>query len=116
MNLNTKDQLSGYNLMWVLIMFDLPTNTKKEKRAAAKFRKDLLTMGFSMSQFSVYSRFCIGQHQVGSLAEKIKLIIPEEGEVNLISFTDKQYARMLTFRNGLLKTGECNPPEMFQIY
>ena len=44
--------------MWVLVFFDLPTDTKKERKVAAKFRKDLLGDGFSMFQFSIYIRHC----------------------------------------------------------
>ena len=44
--------------MWVLVFFDLPTETKKERKAAAKFRKDLLCDGFTMFQFSIYLRHC----------------------------------------------------------
>ena len=44
--------------MWVLVMYDLPTDTKKERKAAAKFRKDIMGDGFTMFQFSTYIRHC----------------------------------------------------------
>lgn len=49
--------LSGYRLMWIFVMFDLPVGSKKETREATKFREYLLDEGFEMSQFSVYARF-----------------------------------------------------------
>lgn len=52
--------LTGYRLMWVMVIFDLPVQTKAQRRAATKFRNFLLDEGFSMSQFSVYMRFCGG--------------------------------------------------------
>ena len=55
--------LSGYRLMWMMVLFDLPVLTKKERKAATKFRKFLLDQGFEMSQFSVYMRFCAGKEQ-----------------------------------------------------
>jgi CRISPR-associated endonuclease Cas2 len=48
----------GWRSMWVIAMFDLPTDTKKARRAYARFRKDLLEDGFTMTQYSVYSRHC----------------------------------------------------------
>ena len=50
--------LSGYRLMWMIVMFDLPVVLKEERKAATAFRNSLLDMGFEMSQFSVYARFC----------------------------------------------------------
>ena len=56
--------LSGYRLMWMMVLFDLPTLTKKERRAASGFRNYLLDQGFEMAQYSVYMRFCAGKEQV----------------------------------------------------
>jgi CRISPR associated protein Cas2 len=56
--------LSGYRLMWMVVMFDLPVVEKAERKAATAFRNDLLSMGFEMSQFSVYMRFCTSETQV----------------------------------------------------
>jgi CRISPR-associated protein Cas2 len=33
--------------MWVLVFFDLPTETKKDRKIYSKFRKDLLQDGFA---------------------------------------------------------------------
>ena len=43
--------------MWCVIMFDLPVQTKQERKEAAVFRKLLLDSGFSMIQFSVYAKY-----------------------------------------------------------
>lgn len=52
------DRFSEYRVMWVLVLFDLPTETKKEKKAYADFRKNLQKDGFTMFQFSIYVRHC----------------------------------------------------------
>src|SRR5690606_10848323 len=51
-------RLTQYRSMWVLVLFDLPTETRKERKAAGMFRKKLLDDGFQMFQFSIYLRFC----------------------------------------------------------
>ena len=48
----------SYKIMRVVVLFDLPTNTKGERRAATQFRKFLLDDGFNMLQYSVYTRLC----------------------------------------------------------
>ena len=50
-------RLNQYRSMWVLVFFDLPTNTKTDRKRATKFRKNLLDDGFTMFQFSIYMRF-----------------------------------------------------------
>lgn len=52
------DRFSEYRIMWVLVFFDLPTDTKKERKNAALFRKRLIEDGFVMFQFSIYMRHC----------------------------------------------------------
>ena len=51
-------RFSEYRIMWVLVLFDLPTETKKDKKAYADFRKNLQKDGFTMFQFSIYVRHC----------------------------------------------------------
>lgn len=47
-------RISAYKLMWILVAFDIPVLTKKQRKQAAKFRKELLGEGYIMLQFSVY--------------------------------------------------------------
>ncbi|WP_290454125.1 CRISPR-associated endonuclease Cas2, partial [uncultured Muribaculum sp.] len=47
-------RISEYRVMWVFVFFDLPTETKHQRKQAAKFRKNLICDGFTMFQFSFY--------------------------------------------------------------
>ncbi|MDE7469345.1 MAG: CRISPR-associated endonuclease Cas2, partial [Desulfovibrionaceae bacterium] len=51
-----KIYVSGYRIMWILVMFDLPTVTREEQKRATEFRNSLLELGFQMMQYSVYIR------------------------------------------------------------
>jgi CRISPR-associated protein Cas2 len=51
-------RLNAYHIMWLFVFFDLPVTTKKERKLATGFRKNLLKDGFTMMQFSVYNRHC----------------------------------------------------------
>jgi CRISPR-associated protein Cas2 len=79
--------LSGYRLMWIFVMFDLPVGSKKQMRDATKFREFLLDQGFEMSQFSVYARFCNGKESFESHLRRIESNLPEKGEVHVLTFT-----------------------------
>lgn len=96
-------------------MFDLPVVTKPERKAATEFRNDLLDLGFEMTQFSVYMRFCTGQSQADTLAKRVEEALPAGGKVNIFFFTDKQYERALTFY-GRSKQQSQKAPEQFELF
>lgn len=107
--------LSAYRLMWMLVMFDLPVAQKAERKAATAFRNSLLDMGFEMAQFSVYMRFCVGQGQVETYSKRVKAHLPGGGKVNIITFTDKQYERILTF-HGKTELPAKEVPDQFDLF
>jgi CRISPR-associated protein Cas2 len=83
--------------MWMLVMFDLPVTEKPQRKAATNFRNLLLGQGFGMAQFSVYYRLLSGLDAAKALEAKIKAALPEEGKVNILTITDKQYERMQSY-------------------
>ena len=80
--------------MWVLVFFDLPTDTKKERKAASDFRKKLLLDGFVMFQFSIYMRHCPSTENAAVHIKRVKSFLPELGQVGILSITDKQFGDM----------------------
>lgn len=101
--------------MWILVMFDLPVMEKTERKAATSFRNNLLDMGFEMSQFSVYMRFCSSQAQVDIYAKRVEAILPKGGKVHILQFTDKQYERIITYY-GKTKQPAYKTPEQFDLF
>ena len=83
--------------MWALVFFDLPTETKKERKAHAKFRKNLLEDGFTMFQFSIYLRHCASRENTEVHIKRVKSFLPEKGYVGILCITDKQFAAMELF-------------------
>lgn len=72
-------------------MFDLPMETADEKRRYRQFRKNLLREGFIMMQFSVYIRTCPNKDFVTRMEKRIQKIVPPEGNIRLVTITEKQY-------------------------
>ena len=107
--------LSGYRLMWVVVMFDLPVIEKAERKAATAFRNTLLDLGFEMSQFSVYMRFCTSQTQIDTYGKQVEGALPEGGKVNILQFTDKQYERIISF-HGKAKQPANKAPDQFSLF
>ena len=68
--------------MWVLVFFDLPTETQKDRKNAALFRKRILKDGFTMFQFSIYVRHCASRENAEVHIKRIKSILPPQGWIN----------------------------------
>ncbi len=94
---NHFSRLNQYRSMWILVFFDLPTETKKERRDASQFRKKLLKDGFSMFQFSIYLRFCASRENTNVHAKRVKKNLPKKGHVGILTITDKQFGMMEIF-------------------
>lgn len=94
--------------MWVMVLFDLPTETKKERRDASLFRKKLLDNGFMMFQFSIYIRFCQSSENAAVHKSRVKSFLPEKGKVGIFNITDKQFGNMDIFYGQ--KKESLNPP------
>lgn len=104
--------LSAYRLMWMLVTFDLPVDTQKQRKAATRFRNFLLDQGFEMSQFSNYMRFCNGREQFDTYARRIEANLPERGHVFLFQFTDRQYESVIRFSDQTRRTRQKNPGQL----
>ncbi len=91
------ERFSEYRIMWVLVFFDLPTETKKDKKAYTEFRKRLQKDGFTMFQFSIYVRHCASHENAEVHIKRIKSFLPEFGKVGIMCITDKQFSNIELF-------------------
>ena len=91
------DRFSEYRIMWVLVLFDLPTETKKEKKAYSDFRKNLQRDGFTMFQFSIYVRHCASQENAEVHIKRVKSFLQEHGQIGIMCITDKQFGNIELF-------------------
>ena len=87
----------GLKTMWVIVLFDLPTDDKKMRKDYTRFRKFLLEDGFRMMQYSVYMRHSSSDENAQVHINRIKSHLPPDGEVRMVKITDKQFARIEVF-------------------
>lgn len=78
--------------MRVMIFFDLPTETAKDRKIYSKFRKFLINEGFIMMQESVYAKLALNNSIVNSIKDKINKNRPPKGIVQLLVITEKQFS------------------------
>jgi CRISPR-associated endoribonuclease Cas2 len=103
--------MSGYRLMWMIVMFDLPVGTRAERKAAHDFRMFLLDQGFDMAQFSVYFRYCTGPQHAETLVRRVTAELPEGGKVDILFITDKQYEKIQSYQRGRPARPRKNPDQ-----
>lgn len=108
----TQTHLSGYRIMWILVMFDLPTDTKPQRKAATGFRNFLLDEGFERSQFSVYARFVNGKEAFQTRVSRIARNLPDNGDVQILNFTDRQYRDIVHFSDQGRRRARKNPEQL----
>lgn len=101
--------------MWLFVFFDLPTSTKKERKAAAQFRKSLEKDGFTMMQYSVYNRFCASRESLEVHIKRVRSLIPPSGQVSILSITDKQYGEIINYW-GKIERAKPQTPQQLEFF
>ena len=101
--------------MWLFVFFDLPVTTKTERKAAARFRKELEGDGFTMMQFSVYIRHCPSKENRDVHSKRVKEMIPQKGHIVILAVTDKQYSEMINIW-GMKQTPIKQAPQQLELF
>lgn len=111
----TYERLNHYHIMWLFLMFDIPTSTQKERKEATRFRKDLERDGFTKYQFSVYVRYCGSYESMNVHIKRIKSFAPSKGFISILSVTDKQYSSIVNVW-GEIETNKHPKPIQLEFF
>ena len=89
-----------YDALRLVCFFDLPMETPKEKRIYRQFRKELISCGFEMLQFSVYYRTCPTRSFANKFYKRIQSCNLPDGNVRILAVTEKQFSEMVLVTGG----------------
>ncbi len=96
--------------MRVIVLFDLPVITGKDRYQYRVFRRFLIKSGFIMMQESVYSKIVLNLTVRDLLIFDIKKNRPPKGLVEVLTVTEKQFSKIEvitgTAKNEYLQTDE----------
>jgi CRISPR-associated protein Cas2 len=109
------EALNAYRIMWIFVFFDLPTDTKPEKKAHTQFRKNLLKEGFQMFQFSIYTRHCASRENAEVHIKRVKGFLPDKGKICIMTITDKQF-EMMEIYYGLKQVSLPLGPQQLELF
>lgn len=101
--------------MWIFVFFDLPVETKSDRKNYTQFRKNLLKDGFTMMQFSIYVRHCNSRENAEVHIKRVKSFLAPKGEIIIFSVTDKQFGMMEFFRSQK-ETEKPKTPQQLELF
>lgn len=107
--------LNKYKIMWILVFFDLPTETKKQRKDYSDFRKCLISDGFTMFQYSIYVRPCASKENTEVHIKRTMGILPDEGKVCIMTITDKQFENIKIYE-GVKKAKPLTQAIQLEIF
>ncbi len=102
----------GLQTMWLIVLFDLPTDTKLARKSYTKFRKFLLNDGYTMMQYSVYMRHSSSDENAHVHIKRVKACLPDDGEVRVIKITDKQFGKIEVYYGKKRQKTEKAPSQL----
>lgn len=80
--------------MRLIVFFDLPMETAKNRHDYNVFHKYLIKNGFIMMQKSVYSRLVINNVTSRAVKDNIAKNVPPDGIIELLEVTEIQFGRI----------------------
>ena len=102
--------------MRILVFFDLPVKTKRQRQAATKFRNFLIPDGYHMIQYSVYARTCNGTDAVEKHRARLKRCLPDNGSIRMLVITEKQYESVEILLGNLCEADDDFETEQLSIF
>ncbi len=103
---------SKLRMAWLLVMFDIPVMTTRERAIANGFRINLKKDGYIKIQHSIYARPSGSIEKVTTHVRRLKNFLPEEGEVRLMQITDTQWTKIKVFRRSKAADMEKRPEQL----
>jgi len=113
--LSELSRLNQYRIMWVFVFFDLPNETKKDRKNYTKFRKSLEKDGFTMFQYSIYIRHCTSRENARIHIKRTRINLPPYGHVCIFQLTDKQFGMIEVFI-GQKETVKPETPQQLGLF
>lgn len=84
----------SYRFMRIIVMFDLPVETKVDRQNYRLFRRYLLQSGFIMMQESIYCKLVLNKTVGNTVQNGVRIHKPPKGLVQMMSITEKQFGNI----------------------
>lgn len=102
---------NSYKNMRLMVLFDMPVQTKDELREYRKFRDYIMDDGFMMLQYSVYVRYCPNDSDAIKHIDRVLKKQPKYGNVRILKITENQFSAMIVVAGEKSEQEQCIGPE-----
>lgn len=102
---------NSYKNMRLMVLFDMPVQTKDELREYRKFRDYIMDDGFMMLQYSVYVRYCPNDSDAIKHIDRVMKKRPKYGNVRILKVTENQFSSMILVAGEKDEQEQCIGPE-----
>ncbi len=89
--------MSAFKIMWLVVMFDLPTQTKKDRKRYRWLSRFLDAQSYMRIQYSVYAKVFNSMGSANNGKKKLRDFVRtniKKGNVRMLLFTDTQFGKM----------------------
>jgi len=110
--------VSAFRIMWLVIMFDLPTQTKKDRKRYRWLSQYLDKEGFLRLQYSVYAKVFNSLQSANHGKKRMKEFLRvnvKKGNVRMLLFTDAQFGKMEIVVGEQSTQEEISQPSLFDF-
>ena len=101
--------------MRLVVFFDLPVITPKQRKEYRIFRKNLIKEGYLMIQESVYAKLVTNEGTASAAIARLRKIRPPEGLVQMLKVTEKQFSTMIDITGNRNAYEEMDTMEEFVV-
>lgn len=84
----------NYRFMRLIVFFDLPMQTDKDRLSYTHFHKYLTKEGFIMMQKSVYTKLAVNGNVMAGIKADIRRNLPPVGLVEMLEVTERQFSQI----------------------
>ncbi|ADV46722.1 CRISPR-associated endonuclease Cas2 [Nitratifractor salsuginis] len=104
--------------MWLVVMFDLPTQSKKDRKRYRWLSRYLDKQGFIRLQYSVYAKVFNSLQSANHGKKRMKEFLHinvKKGNVRMLLFTDAQFGKMEIVVGEQSSQEEITQPTLFDF-
>ncbi len=110
--------MSAFRIMWLVVMFDVPTRTKKDRKRYRWLFRYLDKEGYMRLQYSVYAKVFNSLQSANFGKKRLKEFLRiniKKGNVRMLLLTDAQFGKMEIVVGEQSKPEEIAQPSLFDF-
>ena len=110
--------MSAFRTMWLVVMFDLPTQTKRDRKRYRWFSRYLDAEAYIRLQYSIYAKVFNSVESANHGKKRLRNFLQtnvKKGNVRILMFTDAQFGKMEIIVGEQSTQEQISQPTLFDF-